>query len=252
MRIVVIGGRGFIGSRLVNILRADGHEIVAASRANRVNALTGEGLQESLAGAQVLVDVANPPSFDECAALDFFTRSSRNLLAAGAAAGVRHHVTLSMIGADPSTESGYFRAKAAQEDLIRQSSLPYTIVRSAQSFEFMEAILEAGIATGLVIRLPTLLVQPIAADDLALALAAIAVAAPRSAVVEIAGPEPIALNELARLILSAHADPRKVIADAQARYFGRMLAPNSLMPGPDARIGSTSLRAWLRQFITAD
>jgi len=252
MRVTVLGGSGLIGARLVNILRAGGHEVIAASRVSGVNALAGDGLGDAVAGAQAVVDVANPPSFNECAALQFFTAASRNLLAAGAAAGVRHHVLLSMIGADPTEESGYFRAKAAQEDLIRRSSIPYTIVRSAQSFEYMEAILESGIASGLIVRLPTTLMQPLAADDLAAALAEIVVAPPLNTTVEIAGPEPIALNEFARLILSAHADPRRILADPHARYFGTMLAPRSLMPGPNARVSSTKLRDWLRQFITAD
>jgi uncharacterized protein YbjT (DUF2867 family) len=251
MRTVVIGGRGLIGASLVSILRANGHEAVSASPSSGVDAVTGKGVSEALAGAEVLVDVAESPSLEDPAVLEFFVASSRNLLAAEVIAGVRHHVALSVVGIDRVKESGYFRAKAAQEELIRTSSIPYTIVRSTQFFDFMETIIQLG-ADGDVIRVSPALIQPVAPDDVAETLAEIAAAPPLNATVELAGSETICLDELARLILSAHEDPRNVIADADARFFGAMLGRQSLMPGPNARIGPSTVRDWLRHFITAD
>jgi uncharacterized protein YbjT (DUF2867 family) len=251
MRIVVVGGSGLVGARLVSILRGASHEAVVTSLKSGVNPLTGEKLVETLAGAEVLVDLANPPSFAARAVLDFFVASSRNLLAAEAVAGVQHHVVLSTVGIDRVEDGDYFRAKAAQEDVIRRSSTPYTIVRSTQPVEFLDRILRLGADSDAIVRLPVTLVQPIVVDDLAEALAAIATAPPRNATVEVAGPETIYLHELARLILSGREDPRRVVASEHARYFGALLSHQSLIPGPDAQIGSTMLRDWLRQCIMA-
>jgi uncharacterized protein YbjT (DUF2867 family) len=251
MRIVVIGGRGFIGARLVSILRDNGHDVVAASPSSGVDAITSEGVAKALAAAQVLVDVAESPSFEEPAVRKFFVTSSRNLLAAATIAGIGHHVALSVVGVDRVKGSGYFRAKAAQEDLIRASSIPYTIVRSTQFFDFMERMLQAGM-DGDVIRVSPALIQPVAPDDVAEALAEIAVAPPLNGTVELAGPEAICFDELARLILSAHEDPRRVIADPHARFFGAALGRESLVPGPNPRIGPSTVRDWLRHFITPD
>jgi uncharacterized protein YbjT (DUF2867 family) len=251
MRIVVMGGRGHVGSRLVSVLRANGHEVVAASRASGVDAVTGEGLAEALAGAHVLVDVMESPSLEQRALLDFFATSSRSLLAAEAAAGVRHHIALSVVGVDRVNDSGYFRAKAAQEALIRASSVPYTIVRSTQFFDLIERILRAGI-DGDVVRVAPALMQPIDADDVAEALAEIAVAPPLNGTIELAGSETICLNELARLVLSAQEDPRRVIADADAPFFGAVLGERSLIADAQPQIGSGTLRDWLRHFITPD
>jgi uncharacterized protein YbjT (DUF2867 family) len=240
MRIVVIGGRGFIGAKLVSILRDNGHDVVAASPSSGVDAVTGKGVAEALAGGQVVVDVTESPSSEE-PAVEFFVTSSRNLLAAEAIAGVGHHVALSLVGVDRVKDSNYFRAKAAQEDLIRSSSIPYTIVRSTQFFDFMERILQAGM-DGDVIRVSPALVQPVAPDDVAEALAEIAVAPPLNGTVELAGSEAICLDELARLILSAHEDPRRVIADPHARFFGAVLGRQSLVPGRNPRIGPSTVR----------
>jgi uncharacterized protein YbjT (DUF2867 family) len=251
MRIVVIGGRGLIGARLVSILRANGHEVVAASPSSGVDAITGKGVAEALAGGQVVVDVTESPSSEEPAVRKFFVTSSRNLLAAATTAGIGHYVALSVVGVDRVKGSGYFRAKAAQEDLIRASSIPYTIVRSTQFFDFVESILQSGM-DGDVIRVSPALVQPVAPDDVAEALAEIAVAPPRNGTVELAGSEAICLDELARLILSAHEDPRRVIADPHARFFGAVLGRQSLVPGRNPRIGPSTVRDWLRHFITPD
>ena len=246
MKIVVIGGTGLIGSKLVEQLRKDGHEPLAASPDTGVNTLTGEGLAEALEGAQVVVDVANAPAWDDAAVLDFFQTSSRNLIAAETAAGVGHHVTLSVVGADRLPESGYFRAKAAQEDLVKAGPIPYTIVRATQFFEFIGRIADSS-TDGNTVRLPPALVQPEAADDVASTLADVAVGAPLNDTVELAGPEAFRLDELARSLLSASDDPRQVTADVHARYFGAELDDQSLTPGDDARIASTRFEDWLSQ-----
>jgi uncharacterized protein YbjT (DUF2867 family) len=251
MRIVVIGGHGFIGTRLVDILRARGHDVIAASRSSGVDAITGNGVTEALAGAQVVVDVTESPSFEDPSVREFFMTESRNLLAAEAKLGVGHHVALSVVGVDRVKDSPYFRAKAAQEQLITASSIPYTIVRSTQFFEFIERIMQLDV-DGDAIRVPPALIQPVAPDDVAETLAGIAVAAPLNGTVELAGSETICLNELIRLILSAHEDPRQIIADTRAHFFGAKLAPQSLIPGPNPRIGPSTVRDWLRHFMTAD
>jgi uncharacterized protein YbjT (DUF2867 family) len=244
MKIVVIGGTGLIGSKLVEKLRKDGHEPLAAAPDTGVNTLTGEGLAEALRGAQVVVDVANAPAWDDAAVLDFFQTSSRNLLAAEAAAGVGHHVTLSVVGTDRLPESGYFRAKVAQEDLVKAGPVPYTIVRATQFFEFIGRIADSS-SDGETVRLPPALVQPEAADDVASTLADVAVGAPLNDTVELAGPEVFRLDELARRVLKASDDRRQVTADVHARYFGAELDDGSLAPGDDARIAPTRLEDWL-------
>jgi len=244
MKIVIIGGSGLIGSKVVQLLRSKGHDAVAASPASGVNTITGEGLAEALAGAQVVVDVANSPSFEDKAVLDFFQTSGRNLLAAEAAAGVGHHLALSVVGADRLPESGYLRAKVAQEKLIKASKIPYTILRSTQFFEFIGRIAESG-ADGDMIRLSPALVQPIASDDVAAALAELALGSPRNAIVEVAGVEARPLDEFARRVLAAAGDTRRVIADAHARYFGAELNDRSLTPGDNPLLGSTRFEDWL-------
>jgi uncharacterized protein YbjT (DUF2867 family) len=246
MKIVVIGGTGLIGSKLVEKLRKDGHEPVAASPDTRVNALTGEGLAEALEGAKVVVDVANAAAWEDAAVLDFFQRSSRNLLAAETAAGVGHHVTLSVVGTDRLPESGYFRAKVAQEEVVKAGPVPYTIVRATQFFEFIGRIADSS-TNGDTVRLPPALVQPEAADDVASTLADVAEGAPLNDTVELAGPEAFRLDELARLFLRASDDQRQVTADVHARYFGAELDDRSLTPGDDARIASTRFEDWLSQ-----
>jgi uncharacterized protein YbjT (DUF2867 family) len=248
MKIVVIGGTGLIGTKLVNKLRQSGHEVVAASPASGVNTITGEGLADALAGAQVVVDVANSPSFEDKAVLEFFETSSRNLLAAEATAGVGHHVALSVVGTERLLESGYFRAKMAQEKLIKSSKIPYTIVRSTQFFEFLGGIAQSG-TDGQTVRLSPALVQPIASDDVAAAMADVTVGAPVNGTVEIAGPERVTLAELVQRFLSATQDPRKVIADVHARYFGLELNDQSLTPGDNPRIGPTRFEDWLSRSI---
>lgn len=243
MRIVVIGGSGLIGTKLVSRLRQDGHEVVAGSPSSGVNTITGKGLAEALAGAQVVVDVANSPSFEDRAALEFFEMSGRNLLAAERVAGVGHHLALSVVGTDRLLESGYFRAKMAQENLIKASELPCTILRSTQFFEFIGSIIEAG-AEGDVIRLSPALVQPIASDDVAAGLADLAVGPPVNGTVEVAGPEPFPLDELARKALATSEDNRRVIADVRARYFGVLLNDRSLTPGDNPRVGPTRFENW--------
>jgi uncharacterized protein YbjT (DUF2867 family) len=248
MKIVVIGGTGLIGTKLVNKLRQSGHEVAAASPASGVNTITGEGLADALAGTQVVVDVANSPSFEDKAVLEFFETSSRNLLAAEAAAGVGHHLVLSVVGTERLLESGYFRAKMAQEKLIKTSKIPYTIVRSTQFFEFLGGIAQSG-TDGQTVRLSPALVQPIASDDVAAAMADVTVGAPVNGTVEIAGPERVTLAELVQRFLSATQDPRKVIADVHARYFGLELNDQSLTPGDNPRIGPTRLGDWLSRSI---
>ncbi|QQB33014.1 SDR family oxidoreductase [Achromobacter deleyi] len=244
MKIVVIGGTGLIGANVVRRLRAIGHETIAASPNTGVNTLTGQGLAEALHGAQVVVDVSNSPSFEDRAVMDFFQASGHNLLAAEAAAGVGHHVALSVVGTDRLPDSGYFRAKVAQEALIKAAGRPYTLLRATQFFEFVEGIVQAG-ADGDVVRLSPALIQPIAADDVAAALADLAVAAPVNGTVEVGGPERYPLDELARTFLAARADRREVIADVHARYFGSALDDRSLVAAAGARIGPTRLSDWL-------
>jgi uncharacterized protein YbjT (DUF2867 family) len=251
MKIVVIGGSGLIGSRLVALLRGRGHEVTAASPNTGVNTITGEGLGQALAGADVVVDVANSPTLDAKAAMDFFVTSGRNLLAAEAKAGVKHHVALSIVGTQRLTDSGYLRAKAAQEDMIKASPIPWTILESTQFFEFIERITDSGL-DGNVYRLSPALMQPVAADEVVEVLADIAVGPPLNDTVEVAGPEPIPLDELAREVLTANEDTRVVVADTRARYFGAELTDQSLIPGPGAHLGETRFGDWLRQSITAD
>jgi uncharacterized protein YbjT (DUF2867 family) len=244
MKIVVIGGSGLIGSKLVNKLRQHGHDPLAASPDSGVNALTGEGLAEALEGAQVVVDVANAPAWDDAAVLDFFQTSSRNVLAAEAAAGVGHHVALSVVGADRLPDSGYLRAKVAQEDLIKAGTIPYTILRATQFFEFIGRIADSG-ADGDTVRLSPALMQPIASDDVAAALAEVSVGPPVNGTIEVAGPEQHPQVELVRQFLEAKGDPRRVMPDIHARYFGLELDDRSLNPGDGARIGPTRFADWL-------
>jgi uncharacterized protein YbjT (DUF2867 family) len=245
MRIVVIGGSGLIGKKVVANLRQRGHEVVAASPSSGVNAVTGEGLAPALAGAQVVVDVANAPSWEDRAVLEFFETSSRNLLAAEAAAGVSHHVALSVVGTDRLLASGYFRAKLAQEELIKGSPIPYTIVRATQFFEFVGGIAQSA-TEGQAVRLPPALMQPIASDDVAAAVAAAALAAPLNGTFDLAGPEPIRQDELVRQFLNATGDERTVITDPQSRYFGIEVNDQSLTPGEHPHLGSTHFADWLR------
>ena len=244
MKIVVIGGSGLIGSNLVRRLRQSGHEVVAASPKSGVNAITREGLAEALSGAQVVVDVANSPSWEDDAVLAFFETSTRNLLAAEAAAGVGLHLALSVVGSDRLPDNGYFRAKKAQEDLIKASGRPFTILHATQFFEFVGGIVESG-ANGDIIRLSPALFQPIASDDVAAALADLAVAPPVNGTVEVAGADAAPLDEIARQFLAAKGDRRRVIADVHARYFGSELDDQSLTPGSKARIGATRFTDWL-------
>jgi uncharacterized protein YbjT (DUF2867 family) len=249
MRIVVIGGTGLIGSKLVEKLRTDGHDPLAASPDTGVNTLTGEGLAEALEGAEVVVDVANAPNWGDEAVLEFFQTSTRNVLAAETAAGVTHHVVLSVVGADRLAESGYMRAKVAQEDGIKAGSVPYTILRATQFFEFIGRIADSSV-DGDTIHLAPVLVQPEAADDVAAALADIAVSEPVNGTVELAGPEQFPLDELARRVLRANNDPREVTADVHARYFGAELDEHSLTPGDNPRIAPTHFADWLNQSLT--
>jgi uncharacterized protein YbjT (DUF2867 family) len=246
MKIVVIGGTGLIGSKLVEKLRMDGHEPLPASPDTGVNTITGEGLAEALEGARVVVDVANAPAWDDAAVMDFFQTSSRNLLAAETAAGVGHHVALSVVGTERLLDSGYFRAKLAQEDLVKAGPVPYTIVRATQFFEFIGRIADSG-TDGDTVRLSPALVQPESADDVAATLADVAVGTPLNDTVELAGPEAFPLDELARRLLNANDDPRQVTADVHARYFGAELDERSLTPGDDARIAPTRFEDWLSQ-----
>lgn len=246
MKIVVIGGTGLIGSKTVERLRKQGHEVVAASPNSGVDTITGEGVAEAVAGAQVVLDLANSPSFEDKAVLAFFETSGRNLLAAEAAAGVRHHVALSVVGTDRLPQSGYLRAKLAQEALIRTSGIPYTIVRSTQFFEFLGGIAQSAMV-GDTAALPSAYFQPIASDDVADVMADVALAAPIGGIVEIAGPERVRMYELVARYLEAKSDPRKVIADPHALYFGTELDDGSLVPVGDARIGAVRFEDWLRQ-----
>ena len=248
MKIVVIGGSGLIGSKLVKNLRQLGHEVVAASPSSGVNSITGEGLSEALAGAQAVVDVTNSPSWEDKAVLEFFETSTRNLLAAEVAAGVRHHVALSVVGTERLLQSGFFRAKMAQEDLIKASKFPYTIVRSTQFFEFVNGIAQSA-TDGQTVRLSPALVQPIVSDDVADALAEVTLGAPVNGTIEIAGPERLRLDELVRRFLSAKQDARQVVADVHARYFGLELNDQSLTPGDNPRIGPMRFEDWLSRSI---
>jgi uncharacterized protein YbjT (DUF2867 family) len=246
MKIVVIGGTGLIGTKVVKNLRDKGHEVVAASPSKGINSVTGEGLAAALVDAQVVVDVANAPSWEDKAVLEFFETSGRNLLAAEAAAGVGHHVALSVVGTDRLLASGYFRAKMAQENLIKASPIPYTIVRATQFFEFLGAIAAAG-TDGKRVRLSNASFQPIAADDVANAVADAALGSPVNDTIEIAGPERLPLSELVARYLKATNDPREVVSDPQALYSGARLDDRSLVPGDNPHLGTIRLEDWLRQ-----
>jgi uncharacterized protein YbjT (DUF2867 family) len=248
MKIVIIGGSGLIGTKLVKRLRDFGHEVVPASPASGVNTITGEGLAQALAGAQVVVDVANAPSWEDRAVLEFFETSGRNVLAAEAVAGVRHHVALSVVGTARLLASGYFRAKMAQENLIKASSIPYTIVQSTQFFDFVSGIAQSAVV-GEKVHLSPALIQPIASDDVADAMAEVAIGAPVNGTIEIAGPEKIPLDELVRRFLSATRDPRDVVADVHALYFGIALNDRMLTPGDNPRVGPTHFDDWLTQSV---
>lgn len=248
MKIVVVGGTGLIGSKLVERLREAGHDPLPASPDSGVDTYTGEGLEQALEGAAVVVDVSNAPSWDDAAVLGFFQTTARNLLAAETAAGVGHHVLLSIVGTDRLRDSGYFRAKLAQERVVDAGSVPYTILRAAQFYEFIGRIAESGVE-GDTVHLPPVLVQPEAADDVAAALAEVAAGAPVNGTVELAGPEQFRLDELARRVLAANHDPRDVIADPDARYFGAKLDDRSLKPGDGARIAPTLFEDWLSRSV---
>lgn len=243
MKIVVIGGTGLIGSKTVERLRRNGHEVLSASPNNGVNTITGEGLSEALAGSQVVLDLANSPSFEDKAVLDFFEISGRNLLAAEKAAGIKHHIALSVVGAERLPASGYLRAKMAQERLIRESGIPYTIVHSTQFFEFLGGIAQSA-SVGNTIPLSSAYFQPIASDDVADIMAEVALTAPINGVMEIAGPEPFRMSDLVARFLKDTKDIRTVVADPRARYFGTELEDRSLLPGDHARIGVKRFEDW--------
>jgi uncharacterized protein YbjT (DUF2867 family) len=245
MKILIIGGTGLIGSKTATILRQGGHDVVAASPNTGVNTITGEGLKEALAGVEVVVDLANSPSFEDRAVLEFFETSGRNLLAAEAAAGGQHHIALSIVGTDR-TDNGYFRAKVAQEKLIEASGIPYTIIRSTQFLEFLGGIVADG-TEGDKVRISTGLFQPIAADDVAATVADVALAKPANGIVEIAGPECAPFNEIVARYLKAVGDPREVVGDPEAHYFGGLVQERSLVPLGQARLGPTRLEDWLKQ-----
>ena len=250
MKIVVIGGTGLIGSKTIPILRQSGHEVVAASPNTGVNTISGQGLKEAMTGTQVVIDLANSPSFEDKAVLEFFETSGRNLHAAETAAGVRHHVALSIVGTDRTPENGYFRAKVAQEKLIKASGIPYTIIRSTQFMEFLGAI-AASSTQGSTVRLSPGLFQPIAADDVAAITAEVALAAPRNGIVEIAGPERAPFNEIIARYLKAIGDPREVVGAPDARYFGSRVEEYSLVPLGEARLGRIGFDEWLRSQAAA-
>jgi uncharacterized protein YbjT (DUF2867 family) len=245
VKIVVIGGTGLIGSKTVAILREHDHEVIAASPTSGVNTITGEGLKEVMTGARVVIDLANSPSFEDKAVLEFFETSGRNLLAAEKAAGVRHHVALSIVGTDRTPENGYFRAKVAQEKLIEASGIPYTIIRATQFMEFLGGI-AAESSDGNIVRIAPGLFQPIAADDVAPNVAEVALAVPQNGIIEIAGPERAPFNEIIARYLKAVGDPRQVVADPEARYFGGRVEGLSLVPLGEARLGRIGLGEWLR------
>jgi uncharacterized protein YbjT (DUF2867 family) len=246
MKIVVIGGSGLIGSKLVTKLREQGHEAIAASPKSGVNSITGEGLAEALKGASVVVDVTNSSSWEDAAVMTFFETSTRNLLSYGAAAGVKHYVALSVVGTERLLASGFFRAKMAQENLIKVSSIPYTIIRATQFFEFVKGIADFS-TEGNKVRLPSALIQPMAADDVASAVGRIATGAPVNGTVEAGGPEKFHLDELVRQSLAAHKDPREVVADPQARYYGVEIGERTLLPDDGAQLGATRFETWLTQ-----
>ena len=246
MKIVVVGGSGLIGSKLVTKLREHGHEAIAASPNSGVNTLTGEGLAEALKGASVVVDVSNSPSWEDSAVMKFFETSTRNLLAYEAAAGVGHHVALSVVGTERLLASGFFRAKMAQENLIKGSSIPYSIIRATQFFEFVKGIADFS-TDGNKVCLPLALIQPMAADDVASAVGRIATGSPVNGTVEVGGPEQFRLDELVRQALAARKDPREVVADPHALYYGVELSESTLLPGDGARLGETRFETWLNQ-----
>lgn len=246
MKIVVIGGRGLIGTKVVERLRAGGHDVVAASRATGVDTMTGKGLAEACAGAQVVVDVSNAPSFEDKPVMEFFETTGRNIHAAEAAAGVGHHVALSVVGTDRLQASGYFRAKLVQEQLIQASKIPYTIVRATQFFEFVGPIAD-GSAHGNVVRLPSAMMQPIVSDDVAAIVADVAAGPPLNKILDIAGPEKIRMDDLVRRYLKAKSDARQVTTDASAGYFGTPVDDRSLVPLGEARLGPTRFDEWLRR-----
>ncbi|AMV48874.1 SDR family oxidoreductase [Paraburkholderia caribensis] len=246
MKIVIIGGTGLIGSKTAAILRQAGHEVVAASPRSGVNTITGEGLNACLTGAQVVIDLSNSPSFEDKAVLEFFETSARNLRTAEAQAGVQHHVALSIVGTDRTAENGYFRAKVAQEKLIESSGVPYTIVRSTQFFEFLGGIADSGMQ-GNAVRLSPGMFQPIAADDVAAIVADVALAAPRNGIIDIAGPERAPFNEIIARYLKAVGDPREVVRDPEARYFGGLVGDLSLVPLGEARLGKIGFDEWFRR-----
>ncbi|MFJ3373919.1 SDR family oxidoreductase [Pseudomonas sp. NPDC086112] len=246
MKIVVIGGTGLIGSKLVQNLRERGHDVLAAAPSTGVNSITREGLAQAMDGADIVVDVANAPSWEDQAVLEFFETSSRNLLAAEAAAGVRHHVALSIVGSERLPENGYFRAKVAQENLIKASGIPYTILRATQFFEFVGGIAQAA-TVGEEICLSPALIQPMASDDVVAALTEVTLATPVNGTVEVAGPEAMPLDELVRRFLRATQDTRKVVPDVHARYFGSVLDDQSLTPGKNPRLGAMRFEDWLGQ-----
>jgi len=246
MKIVIIGGTGLIGSKTAPILRQGGHEVVAASPNTGVNTITGQGLKEAMTGTQVVIDLANSPSFEDKAVLEFFETSGRHVHAAEAAAGVRHHIAVSIVGTDRTPDNGYFRAKVVQEKLIKASGVPYTIIRSTQFMEFLGGI-AASSTEGNTVRLSPGLFQPIAADDVAAIAAEVALAAPRNGIVEIAGPERAPFNEFVARYLKAIGDPRTVVPDPEARYFGGRVEERSLVPLGEARLGRIGLDEWLRR-----
>jgi len=250
MKIVVIGGTGLIGSKLITKLKASGHEAVAAAPNTGVNTLTGEGLADVLKGAQIVVDVSNSPSFEDAAVMNFFQTSTRNLLSYEAAAGVGHHVALSIVGSEGLPQSGYMRAKVAQEKLIKEGPIPYTIVHATQFFEFVKRIADEA-TIGNTVRLPAVLFQPIASDDVASALCKVATSSPLNGTMEIAGPKAFRFDELIRQRLSADNDPREVVADPKARYFGTELSERSIVPGDNAQLGETRFEDWLSQSTVA-
>jgi uncharacterized protein YbjT (DUF2867 family) len=246
MKLVIIGGTGLIGSKVVHQLRGGGYDVVAASPDSGVNTLTGEGLVEACRDATVVVDVSNSPSFDDEAAMDFFETSTRNLLAAEALTGVTHHVALSVVGTERLPDSGYMRAKVAQEKLIQASGVPYSIVHATQFFEFIDRMASSA-TEGDTVRVAPVLLRPMAADDVASVVAKVAIGAPVNGIIEVAGPEEIRFDALIRRRLDARQDPRTVVPDPQARYFGALLSERSLVPAGRARLGSTRFEDWLSQ-----